>query len=345
MTPFGSETSLDELRTVLNEALLASLPQAEPGSRPELLELYALLRDYPERGGKQLRGLLLLLSCSAHGGDWQKALPVAVALELFQNWVLIHDDIEDDSEERRGRPALHKQVGMPIALNVGDLLHLHMWDALRAGAAPLPRERDILNEVSRTIRRTAEGQHLDLTWVHSGRFDLSEDNYLEMVALKTAYYTVISPLKLGAIAADQEPDGRLEGAGRDLGVAFQIRDDVLNLHSDEGQAGYGKEFAGDLYEAKRTLILAETFARATRAERDELTKRLGQPRSARTAEDVAYCLTLIHRYEAIPYAQRVAEAKAEAGLQELGEAFGSLANQRVAQELTGLLESLAQRRR
>ena len=333
---------LGELRATLQAELLATLPRAAPGARAELQELYALLREYPLRGGKQLRGLLVLLSCAAHGGRWQDALGVAVALELFQNWVLIHDDIEDDSEERRGQAALHRLAGMPVALNVGDLLHLHMWNYLLERSAPLSRAAAIRQELAAMIARTAEGQHLDLSWVAAGRFDLQPEDYLEMVTLKTAHYTVIAPLRLGALAAGAEPDARLAAVGEKLGVAFQLRDDVLNLQPGEG---YGKEFAGDLYEAKRTLILAHTFARATPAERAELKARLSKPREARLPEDIESCLVLIRRYGALEYAQSLAESYAQEGLELLREVLAGLANQRVARELSGLLESLALRRR
>ena len=116
------------MREALSEAIRTGLPQTH--EKPVLNAFYRLIRDYPERGGKGLRGLLVLLSTGAHGADWRRGLEVAAALELFQNWVLIHDDIEDDSEERRGAPALHKQVGMPVALNVGDALHVYMWQKL-----------------------------------------------------------------------------------------------------------------------------------------------------------------------------------------------------------------------
>ena len=189
---------LNELRAALTKAVLEPLSKDHP--HPDLARFYGLIRNYPERQGKQLRGLFLLLAAEAHGGAWHDALPVAAALEQFQNWVLIHDDIVDDSEERRGEPALHKQVGMPLALNVGDALHVYMWQTLHGLGASLPRE-EIWSEFTTMIHRTAEGQHLDLSWVEENRFDISEADYLEMVTLKTAFYTVVSPLNLGALCA------------------------------------------------------------------------------------------------------------------------------------------------
>jgi geranylgeranyl diphosphate synthase, type II len=333
--------NLTSLTTALQERMLEHLPQIH--AHADLTNFYQLIRDYPQRPAKHLRGLFVLLSCEAHGGRWQDALDVAVALELFQNWVLIHDDIEDDSDERRGQPALHKQVGMPIALNVGDALHIYMWQVLNQdGISSIIRK-----EFLEMIHRTAEGQHLDLCWIAQNRFDVREAEYLEMVTLKTAHYTVISPLRLGAFCAKVIPDERLTQAGKDLGVAFQIRDDVLNISESED---YGKEFAGDIYEAKRTLILSHLFSKATKNEEAELIKCLAKPRQDKTPDDIHFVLEKIKQYDSLPYAQHVAEEKAKCGLsliREIAKALPNqgLSNQGLTEELTGLLESLAERRK
>jgi geranylgeranyl diphosphate synthase type II len=335
---------LSELQEALDEAIFRELPLTHPHA--DLAAFYTLLRDYPSRGGKRLRGTLLLLSTAAHGAPWTQGLNVAAALELFQNWVLIHDDIEDDSEDRRGRPALHRTVGVPVALNVGDALHIYMWRTLlrelggdaRAAPTTLPR---LLAAFEWMISRTAEGQHLDLTWVAEGRFEISEAAYLEMVTLKTAYYTVVGPLELGALCAGAEPDPRLRQAGEDLGVAFQIRDDVLNLMAD---ISYGKEFAGDLFEAKRTLVLTHFFEHASPTEADEVKRALARPRSAKDAQEMFAVLERLKRYGSLIYAQGVAEARAARGLALLREALLALPGQEAAEHILELLSQAASRR-
>lgn len=326
---------------LLLERILQQLPKPIAG-RGELEHYYRLLRDYPERPGKLLRGTLLLLSAAAHGTDPADALDSAAALELFQSWVLIHDDIEDDSLLRRGAPALHRQVGVPLALNAGDGLHVYMWQLLVSAALP----QHVLQEFLTTIHRTAEGQHLDLSWVAQGRFDISEDEYLEMVRLKTGHYTVVAPLRLGAQAAGFEPDARYLEAGLDLGAAFQIRDDVLNLLvADPDGGGYGKEFAGDLHEAKRTLILAHFFASAAGNLQAEAEARLRRPRAERTEDDEAWLLQQLHEAGSIGYAQQRAEQLAAPALAHLRELFAALPGRAAAAELSSLLESLASRSR
>jgi len=332
----GLPSDLDRL---VQERVLAALPEGHDA--PELDRFARLQRDYPQRSGKGIRGRLTVASALAHGASAGEALPVAAALELFQNWVLVHDDVEDDSETRRGRPTLHRAVGVPVAINVGDAMHVAMWRLLIEQRAAW---RDaVLDEFLDTIDRTAEGQHLDLAWVATHRFDVSEADYLAMVERKTAYYTVVAPLRLGALIAGAVPDRRFHEAGRALGAAFQIRDDVLNLLPDE-HGEYGKEFAGDLYEGKRTLVLSHAFETLDQAASDRLRTLLDRPRRAKTDAEMNEALGLLQRAGALDHAQAVAEAKAEEGLSLLREAMSSAADAEGAAAVTTLVESLAARR-
>jgi geranylgeranyl diphosphate synthase, type II len=325
----------------LHDAVLGLLPDGHDD--PDLDRFVALMRAYPARGGKRVRGRLVLASTAAHGGAVERAVGVAAALELFQNWVLVHDDIEDDSEERRGAPALHRVVGVPIALNVGDAMHVHMWDALIALRSSADFDADaIRQEFLWMIHRTAEGQHLDLAWVAEGRFDVGEEAYLAMVRRKTAAYTVVSPLRLGAHAAGRAPHPDLASIGDRLGAAFQIRDDVLNLLPSEG-GGYGKEFAGDLYEGKRTLVLAHLLAHAPSDDASEAIDRLRPAREERTDDDVRWLLALIERTGSLRYAQARAEALAGAALVELEGVLAELPGRVAADALLQTLRDLTRR--
>jgi geranylgeranyl diphosphate synthase, type II len=191
------------------------------------------------------------------------------------------------------------------------------------------------------IHRTAEGQHLDLTWVAEGRFDVGEEAYLAMVRRKTAAYTVVSPLRLGAQAAGRTPHPDLASIGDRLGAAFQIRDDVLNLLPSE-DGGYGKEFAGDLYEGKRTLVLAHALANAA-GRGDEAIERLRPPREQRTPDDVRWLLALIERTGSLRYAQARAEALASAALRELESVLADLPGRAAADALLHGLRDLTRR--
>lgn len=333
----------DDLTPAIRAAVLAALPDPDAAQQPELQAFHRHMREYPNRAGKTLRGQVLMYSSRAHGGDDPFALTAAAALELFQNWVLIHDDIEDGSEERRGKPALHRSIGVPVALNVGDAMHVYMWKLLLA----LPTvstggdRAAILREFEWMILRTAEGQHIDLSWVQDGRFDIDEADYLAMVTRKTAYYTVVSPLRLGAACATVEPHPDLDAAGVDLGVAFQIRDDVLNLMPE---VSYGKEFAGDLYEGKRTLVLAHLFAHVDSNERSELESLLSQPRARKRPPQIERVLHMIRQHGSLAYAQEVAEMRARRGLEVLEVVLADLPERPAADALLETLRSIAHRR-
>ena len=310
------------------------LPTDHPN--PEIALLYRMMRDYPARGGKMIRSRLLVASALAHGGSFERALPLAVALELFQNWILIHDDIEDDSEERRGKPALHRQHGVPLALNAGDALHIYMWQVAYQSGIP-----GAMEEFFEMIHQTAEGQHMDLGWVEHGRWDIAQTDYLELVRRKTARYTVVSPLRLGALAAGCAPDERLTQAGLDLGVAFQIRDDVLNLDGDF--ESYGKEIAGDLFEGKRTLMLVHLLECASDSERAEVLGVMNKPRAEKTDAEVQRVLELMRLHGSISFAQSVADEHATRGLATLRTVLEALPGREAAQEIIQTAEELSTR--
>jgi geranylgeranyl diphosphate synthase type II len=317
--------------------VLEALPHPEAAHRPELAEYARLLRDYPERGGKMLRGMLLCHTGLAYGAGLERLLPIAAALELFQNWALIHDDIEDASDERRGKPALHKLYGLPLALNAGDALHARMWAMLIEAEAP----REVLREFVRLVELTAQGQHLEMSWVEHRRFDLTEADYLEMCGQKAAYYTVVAPLRLGALAAGAEPPEVFEQVGIRLGLGFQIIDDVLNLAGEREK--YGKEIAGDLWEGKRTLILLHFLRQAEPPERDRAEALLRLPREGKPAAEVEWLHRRLLESGAVAYARGVAEGMLEEGLKTLGPLLAQLPFPEAAEAALELLQGLVRR--
>jgi geranylgeranyl diphosphate synthase, type II len=248
--------------------------------------LRELILDYPLRGGKALRPALSIATCLGLGGHLEAILPTAATLELYHNAFLIHDDIEDESWSRRGKPTLHIDHGVPIAVNVGDaMLSLSLQPLLdnveRVGLGPALR---ILRAVAKMTRLTVDGQARELEWVRSNAWRLDDADYLEMVELKTSWYSFITPLQAGAMAAGAVPDrmAPLESLGRHLGAAFQITDDLLNLRADPQE--YGKEIGGDLWEGKRTLMLLHTLRCAEPHERDRALQILAKRRPSADGE-------------------------------------------------------------
>ena len=268
--------------------------------------LYDLMLDYPLRGAKGLRPALCIATCRALGGALEPVLPSAATLELYHNAFLVHDDVEDGSETRRELPTLHREHGVPIAINVGDAMlalaltplventrHVGVGKALR-----------IMQVIARMARETAEGQAMELDWVRRCHWDVTDDDYRAMVTKKTSWYSFIAPIAIGAIVAgaSDEQLAALERLGRELGIAFQIRDDVLNLTSG---GSYGKEAAGDLWEGKRTLILLHALRALGEPDRDRARDILGKSRRAKSRDDVDALLAWIERADSIAYATAV----------------------------------------
>jgi geranylgeranyl diphosphate synthase, type II len=289
------------------------LPRSSPIREVDLL--YTMMRDYPSRQAKGMRPFFCVTCCRAAGGTEDDALLTAGCIELFQNWILIHDDIEDGSELRRGEPSLHKRYTEALALNAGDALHARMWEALLRNKSKLGTEKTVavLGEFSQMVNQTTEGQHMELGWVTAKRWDLGEKDYYEMCTRKTSWYTVASPCRLGAIIAGAGDDvvSDLKEFGMALGVAFQIQDDSLNLVGD--QEKYGKAKSDDILEGKRTLILLHLLAAASQNEKNKIIAIMNKDRDAKTSSDVSYVLSMVEKYDAVGYARkRAAELLKEA---------------------------------
>jgi len=278
----------------------------ESSSIKEVGLLYRMMRDYPMRQAKGMRPFLCVTTCRAAGGKEDDALLTAACIELFQNWILIHDDIEDGSELRRGEPALHRKYGDALALNAGDALHARTWEAILLNGRSLGLERTfaVMEEFSHMVNETTEGQHMELGWVVGKRWDLSEKDYYEMCTRKTSWYTVASPCRLGALVAGSRGGmlDQLREFGISLGIAFQIQDDCLNLAGD--QKKYGKAKSDDILEGKRTLILLHLLAVASQGEMDRVISIMNKKRESKSADDVSYVMSLIDKYDAIGFARK-----------------------------------------
>ncbi len=326
---------LQENKKLIDETILEVLPKYHPIREIELL--YQMMRDYPMRPAKGLRSSFCLLTSAAFGGDVKKALLTATALELFQNWILIHDDVEDASELRRGEPVLQKKYNIPLAINAGDALHGKMWEVLTKNRDTLGETVTmiIVEEFLNMISETTEGQHMELSWVERRNWSISEQDYLTMCRKKTAWYTCITPARLGFLISPEGPKLRKDDFvkfGESLGVAFQIRDDVLNL-SAEGN--YGKERAGDILEGKRSLILIHLINSATEIEKARIKEILGKERVSKEESDVSEVLELIRKYGSIDYAKKMAFDLSKVALDEFENIFGRLKN---GKEKSGLRE-------
>jgi geranylgeranyl diphosphate synthase type I len=238
----------DELKTSVE-----LLDRDTGGEMVEMIQYHLGWRDQPAIRGKRLRPLLSVLSCQAAGGEWPACLPVACAIELIHNFTLIHDDIEDKSDTRRGRITIWKRWGVAQAINTGDavliLAHLSC-QRLRQAGVPAATVLDVQRALDQACLRLTVGQYQDLAF--ESLPDVSEATYLEMVEGKTAAL-IASGTEAGALVADA--DERTVEAyrefGHHLGLSFQIQDDILGIWGAPEVTG--KPAGDDLRSRKKSL--------------------------------------------------------------------------------------------
>jgi geranylgeranyl diphosphate synthase type II len=281
-------------------------------------ELGALVADYPGRGGKGLRPALCLSTCRAFGGESADALGSAVAIELLHNAFLVHDDICDDARTRRGRPALHVEHGVPMALLAGDALAWSALDPLLANVEALGTRLalEVLSEFRHLTARTIDGQAAELAW----RRDLAAldvDSYLAVVLDKTCWYTTIHPCRVGALIGSRG-SADLDAVARYaffVGALFQVLDDLDDVD--------------DILEGKPTLALAHLLGTAPPEVRDEVLGLVG-PGSPGDgdrpppAERIALVQEQLDRHGSLAYARDFADGLAGAALVEHEAAVGHL---------------------
>ena len=298
------ERRLRDVGKVVRRSMLDAMPDGEPSQW-----LYAPMRDYPSRPGKALRPALCLSAGRAFGANPDDLLGIAVAIELMHNAFLVHDDIADGSEMRRGRPTLAATYGTAAALNAGDGLAIVAGQVLRRATRRLDRDlADLVwAEFDTMAMRTLEGQATEAGWQLDNIENLGPEDYLHLIMHKTCWYTTIHPLRVGAMVGSRGTAelGPLVRFGFHFGAAFQIRDDLLNLVGDERM--YGKEILGDLYEGKRTLPLVHLLATAQGSDLALVRDYLRRNRAERTAELVQIVRRLMDDYGSITFTRQYAE--------------------------------------
>jgi len=298
------EDRLRDVAQTVRRSMLDAMPDGEP-----VQWLYGPMREYPSRPGKALRPALCLSAGRAFGGNPDDLLGIAVAIELLHNAFLVHDDIADGSEMRRGRPTLAASHGLAAALNAGDGLAIVANQVLRRATRRLDRDLAdlVMAEFDTMAMRTLEGQATEVGWQFDNVESLGPEDYLELIMHKTCWYTTIHPLRVGAMVAsggtaDLNPLVRF---GFHFGAAFQIRDDLLNLVGDARV--YGKEILGDLYEGKRTLTLVHLMEAARGPDRALVSDYLHRKRSERSEDLVRTIRAMMDDYGSIDFTREYAE--------------------------------------
>jgi len=298
------EDYLNRYADRVGEAINGFIPK---GTHPDMDRyLYAPLLRFSRNGGKRHRPLICFAACVAVGGDASRALSSAAAMEHFHTAALIHDDIADEAELRRGEACLYLTEGLGLAINMGDLgLQLVNGTVAKDPNLDDHTKVRVVTELIEMTKRTIEGQALDIGWARDGRYDITPEDYLVMATCKTAHYSGAVPLAIGAIiggGTETQVEG-LRNYGLDTGLAFQIQDDLLNL---VGKAESTKKgFRDDITEGKRTLVVVHALQNLAEIDRSRLIEILSSHSKDPAVLDEA--VGLMNKAGSIDYARNYAE--------------------------------------
>jgi geranylgeranyl diphosphate synthase, type II len=230
-------------------------------------ELYAPVNYILQPGGKRLRPAVLMLGYYLFREDVEKSLPAALAIEIFHNFTLVHDDIMDAAPLRRGHPTVHQKYNTNTGILAGDVMLAQAYNCLLQLEAGDASVRSLTSIFTQTAIEVCEGQQMDLNF--ENRQDVTIEEYLKMIELKTSVL-VAAALKMGALLAGAaESDAQnLYEFGRHLGIAFQLQDDLLDTFGDT--AKFGKKAGGDIYQNKKTYLYLKALEIADPDKKKEL---------------------------------------------------------------------------
>lgn len=280
------------------------------------ISLYEPVRYTLNLGGKRLRPQLVLMGAGLCGGDPEKALPAALAVELLHNFSLIHDDIMDKADSRRGKPSVHTKWDENTAILSGDVMFTIAYEQLEYYAVQNGFPPETLSTVfkifNKSVKTICEGQALDMEFETSLSVTLEE--YIHMISCKTAALLESSLLMGGVIAgADEEALQKLATIGMESGIGFQIQDDLLDAIGDPDK--FGKRKGGDIYEGKKTFLSILALERAEGDQKTKLSSILQNPNC--TESDVAYVIELFEQLGVISDAQEAIKNRYIKGLHAL----------------------------
>lgn len=238
------------------------LAQMQFPEEPELL--YKPILYSMSGGGKRIRPTLLMLACEAFGGDVQQALPAAAAVEMFHNFTLLHDDIMDNAEVRRGKPSVYASWGDNVAILSGDAMMIYSYRLL--SEVPADKLARIMEIFTTTALQVCEGQQYDMDFETQPKVAVAE--YMNMIELKTAAL-LCGAVTIGATlaGASEEDVQKLHRFATEVGLAFQLQDDLLDSYGDEQ---LGKKIGGDILEGKKTYLMIISLSHATEPQREVL---------------------------------------------------------------------------
>ena len=301
------DSVLERYAATVNRQIEKYLPRS---GRP--VTLHQPMWELLDRGGKRFRPALTLLFCKAAGGQERRAVPAASAVEILHNMTLIHDDIEDQSELRRGKPCIHIMFGQSAAINSGDAMLIKVFEAAVDGSLDASTKNNLVQLFAKRAFQVTKGQALEFEL--NSRKIFTDEDVVEVLRNKTSALVALA-CEAGVIVAGAKKSQLSVAAkfGEASGVGFQIVDDLLNVTGDVRK--YGKEIGGDIREGKRTIMAAHLVKSASSKDREQFMKMLGE--SAISQDEIGKTIELYKKYGSIEYARRLADSFIEEGLSAL----------------------------
>lgn len=253
----GIEKYNEAIQKYLDETLILKEP----------LQLYRPIQYIISLGGKRLRPILTLMTCDFFKTDYKRALPAALAIELFHNFSLIHDDIMDQAPMRRGMETVHHKWDLNTGILSGDAMLILAYQLFEAYNSSM--FQDLAKLFSKTALQVCEGQRYDVDF--ETRNNVTIPDYIKMIDYKTAVL-LGAAVKMGAIVAEASDECKENSYefGRNLGIAFQLQDDYLDAFGDS--ESFGKQIGGDIIANKKTFLYLVTLQKSSKSETDELIK-------------------------------------------------------------------------
>lgn len=320
---------LNQYKADVEAELELHLPRS--GEPPEF---YASVWDLLDRGGKRFRPALTFLACECVGGKKEDAIGAAAAVELLHNMTLVHDDIEDQSELRRGKPCIHKIYGVPTAINAGDAMLIKVFEIANSSKIPEDRCHRLVSKIAERAYGITWGQAFEFSMWE--RKEFTEEDVIRLLKYKTGALTGLST-EAGAIAGGgtQEQLKILGEFGETVGVAFQIVDDILNVTGDVKE--YGKEIGGDIREGKKTVIAAHLLKVASPQDKKTFARLLGKEKITKT--EIRKAIGLYEKNGSLRYAKTQAERYLENAI----KALNRLSSSEARSKLSSIAEFLVSR--
>jgi len=297
-------------------------------------EFYSSVWELLDRGGKRFRPAFTFLACECVGGRKEEAVAAAASVELLHNMTLVHDDIEDESELRRGKPTIHRMYGVPTAINVGDAMLIKVFEIANSSKIPQERCHRLVSQIAKRAYDITWGQALEFSmWK---RKEFIEDEVIQLLRYKTGALTRLA-VEAGAVSggATEEQLQALGEFGETVGISFQIVDDILNVEGDVKE--YGKEIGGDIREGKKTVMAAHLLTAAKPADKRVFTRLLGK--KSITKVEIRKVIALYEKYASITYAK----SQADAYLKKSKEALNKLPASDPRNNLSTVAEFLVSR--